>query len=95
MTQQHRYPNTNIDASIVVDNQLVPVTVDVSTPPPGYVLWDWNAAITWVAKNKSEWVMGLGVQNIGNTRYRNYLNRQRFFADEMGRNIQVQLRYNF
>ena len=95
MTQQNRYPNTNIDASIVVDNQLVPVTVDVSTPPPGYVLWDWNAAITLVAKNKSEWVIGFGVQNIGNTRYRNYLNRQRFFADEMGRNIQVQLRYNF
>jgi iron complex outermembrane receptor protein len=35
------------------------------------------------------------VQNMFNTTYRDYLNRQRFFADEMGRNIQIQLKFNY
>jgi iron complex outermembrane receptor protein len=37
----------------------------------------------------------LSGQNILNTTYRDYLNRQRFFADEMGRNIQLQIKINY
>jgi iron complex outermembrane receptor protein len=27
--------------------------------------------------------------------YRDYLNRQRFFADEIGRSFQIQLKFNY
>jgi iron complex outermembrane receptor protein len=93
--QQHRFPNTNVATNIVVNNQLVPVEVDLSTPPNSYFLWDWFAEITLGNPLKTHWVLGLGVQNIGNIAYRNYLNRQRFFADELGRNVLLQIRYNF
>jgi len=35
------------------------------------------------------------VQNILNVAYRDYLNRQRFFADEIGRSFQIQLKFNY
>ena len=44
---------------------------------------------------KNSLTTSFSVQNIGNTTYRDYLNRQRFFVDEMGRNIQIQLKFNY
>ncbi|MEM6347201.1 MAG: TonB-dependent receptor [Bacteroidota bacterium] len=37
----------------------------------------------------------LAVQNVFNTRYRNYLNEMRYFADEPGRNILCTINYTF
>ena len=37
----------------------------------------------------------LGVENALNASYRDYLNRQRYFADELGRNFTVGLVMNF
>ena len=39
--------------------------------------------------------IGLGVNNVFNTSYRNYLNSLRYFADELGRNIILQLKLNY
>lgn len=44
---------------------------------------------------KNDVKIALFVQNIMNTSYRDYLNRQRFFAYETGRNIQIQMKINF
>jgi len=33
--------------------------------------------------------LGISANNLLNTRYRDYMNRFRYFADEMGRNISV------
>ena len=38
---------------------------------------------------------GLEVDNILNTAYRDYLNRQRYFADDLGRNFRIQLKLNY
>ena len=35
--------------------------------------------------------IGLGVNNVFDTSYRNYLNSLRYFADEIGRNFSIQL----
>jgi iron complex outermembrane receptor protein len=35
----------------------------------------------------------LGVYNVLNTRYRDYMNRFRYFNDEVGRNLVVQLKW--
>jgi iron complex outermembrane receptor protein len=37
----------------------------------------------------------LAVSNLLNTNYRDYLNRQRFFADDLGRNFTLQLKLNY
>jgi iron complex outermembrane receptor protein len=39
--------------------------------------------------------VGLYVNNLLNTSYRNYLNRLRYYADDVGRNITLQLKYNY
>jgi iron complex outermembrane receptor protein len=36
--------------------------------------------------------VGIGVRNLFNTRYRDYLNSMRYFTDEMGRNISFRLK---
>jgi iron complex outermembrane receptor protein len=35
----------------------------------------------------------LGINNLFNTRYRDYMNRFRYFTDEVGRNIVLQLKW--
>jgi iron complex outermembrane receptor protein len=92
---QTRYPNANFDTNIVVDGQLVPVTVDISTPPPGYGLWSYYSEMTFDAGSNRSLIIGLGMMNLTNKSYRNYLNRQRFYADEAGRNVMLQIRLTF
>ena len=37
----------------------------------------------------------VGVDNVLNTTYREYLNRQRYFADDLGRNVTVGVNIEF
>ncbi len=61
---------------------------DFAAPTDGYFLLDlsWNFS----RKNLSG---GISVQNLLNTRYRDYLNEMRYFADESGRNLLFTLKY--
>jgi iron complex outermembrane receptor protein len=36
--RQNQFPDNNFTTNIVVNNEVVPVLVDISTPPPGYQL---------------------------------------------------------
>jgi iron complex outermembrane receptor protein len=36
--RQNQFPDNNFIANIIVNNELVPVLVDISTPPPAYQL---------------------------------------------------------
>jgi iron complex outermembrane receptor protein len=78
-----------------VNNELMPVLVDISTPPPGYQLLHFYSEMSFKTFGKTNATVAFSVQNILNTTYRDYLNRQRFFADEMGRNFQIQLKFNY
>lgn len=92
---QNRFPNNNFETNIVVNNELTPVTVDISTPPSSYQLLDFYSEMTFKGVGKGTTTLAFSVQNILNTNYRDYLNRQRLFADEMGRNFQIQLKFNY
>jgi iron complex outermembrane receptor protein len=92
---QNQYPDNNFTTNIIVDNQLVPVEVDISTPPPAYHLLHFYSQMKFKTFQKGITTVAFSVQNILNTNYRDYLNRQRFFADEMGRNFQIQLKFNY
>lgn len=93
--RQNHFPNYNFETNIIVNNALTPVLVDISSPPKGYHLLHFYSEMTFKINKKNSLTTSFSVQNIGNTTYRDYLNRQRFFVDEMGRNIQIQLKFNY
>ena len=93
--RQNQFPNNNFTTDVIVNNDFVPVVVDISTPPKGYQLWHFYSEIKFKTFSKTKTTLAFSVQNILNTTYRDYLNRQRFFADEMGRNFQIQLKINY
>lgn len=93
--QQKKFPNNNYTTNIIVNNVLTPVEVDISTPPASYELLHMYSEIKFKTFHKAITTLAFSVQNILNTTYRDYLNRQRFFADEMGRNFQIQLKINY
>ena len=93
--RQHRYPNFNFETDIIVDGEFVTVLVDISTPPKAYQLFHFYSEMKFKMFKKLDTTIAFSVQNMLNTTYRDYLNRQRFFVDEMGRNIQLQLKFNY
>lgn len=74
-----------------VDRQRrVPEGRDYLEPPNAYQLWDLQIGAEWpVAKQHIRF--SLGVQNMLNTSYRDYLNRFRYFTNEPGRNIVIRV----
>ncbi len=89
--KQNRFPVHNATISIYEGGEEVTKTVDFSTPPGGYSLWNIRTGVN-ISKNLSA---GLIVNNIFNVSYRDYLNRMRFFSDEAGRNFILNFRYRF
>ncbi|WP_395054290.1 TonB-dependent receptor domain-containing protein [Flavobacterium sp.] len=95
VTRQTQFPNNNFETNIIVNETLTPIIVDVSSPPKGYHLLHFYSEIKFKTINKINTTIAFSIQNLLNTNYRDYLNRQRFFADEMGRNLQLQLKINY
>jgi iron complex outermembrane receptor protein len=93
--RQNQFPNNNFISNIVVDGNLVPVEIDISSPPQAYNLLHFSSDVDFKTSKNSFTTIGLSVFNIFNTKYRDYLNRQRFYADDLGRNIQIQVKINF
>ena len=89
--QQKNFPVFNPTINVYENGVEVEKTLDLSTPPPAYSLWSVQAGFTL---NK-HFSAGLNVTNIFDQNYRDYLNRMRFFSDEMGRNIIFNVKYNF
>ncbi|KQC34181.1 TonB-dependent receptor [Nonlabens sp. YIK11] len=89
--KQTRFPDNDYLTDIRIDQQTIEtVLVEISESPAAYSLWNVGAGYAF-AKAK----INLRVNNVLNTTYRNYLNRQRFYAEDIGRDIQLQFIYNF
>lgn len=91
--EQNEFPDFNFE----IDN---PTTgerevLDVSTPPAAYNLIHFYSEATFALSNKTNLNIAFGINNILNTAYRNYLNRLRYFSDDLGRNITLQLKLNY
>lgn len=65
---------------------------DYKAPPPAYTLISMNASATTTVL-KTSVTASIGVRNLLNTVYRDYLNSMRYFTDEMGRNISIRLKF--
>jgi iron complex outermembrane receptor protein len=95
VTRQNRYADNNFSTNIINGNELQAVVVDVSTPPPAYHLLHFYSQMKFDTFKNINTTVAFSVQNIMNVSYRDYLNRQRFFADEIGRSFQIQLKFNY
>jgi len=91
--RQNEFPNTNFEV-FIPETQTTEI-VDVSTPPEAYHLLDFDSSIDFKLNNKSTLTVGLGIKNLFNTSYRNYLNRLRYYADDLGRNFLLNLKINY
>lgn len=80
-----------ITYSIVAQAQKVEGDEDYLAPPPGYQLLNADAGITWTIKQQKI-NLGIGITNALNNNYRAYLNRYRYFADDLGTNILFHLK---
>ncbi len=100
--EQQRFPDNDFVTTIINENnEREEVLVTISQPPPAFSLW--GAGIEYAfpmgslcrACRGTKAKIRLTASNIFNTRYRNYLNALRFFADEVGRDVQLQFIYKF
>ncbi|RNC87279.1 MAG: TonB-dependent receptor [Winogradskyella sp.] len=91
--EQNEFPDFNYTVTDQLTGQ--EFEIDISTPPPAYHLLHFYSEATFNLSDKTSLNVALGVNNIFDTSYRNYLNGLRFFADEPGRNITLQLQLNY
>tara|TARA_B100000768_G_scaffold99594_1_gene92757 strand:+ start:2600 stop:4999 length:2400 start_codon:yes stop_codon:yes gene_type:complete len=88
--KQNDYPDTNFEV-FIPETQMWEM-VDVSSTPDAYHLLNFNSSIDININKKSKLTVGLRVTNVLNTSYRNYLNRLRNYADDLGRNFLFNLK---
>ena len=91
--EQNEFPNFNFETTIATTGETV--EVDISTPPRAYHLLHFYSEATFSLSKKTSLRVGLGINNLLDTTYREYLNRLRYFADDLGRNFSLQLTLNY
>jgi iron complex outermembrane receptor protein len=90
---QNEFPNNNFEVYLPITETYE--EVDISSTPDAYHLLNLNASMDFKTSKKSSLSVGLGINNLLNTSYRNYLNLLRFYSDDMGRNFLLNLKLNY
>lgn len=67
---------------------------DLVSPPAGYALLNLGTGFGILLRD-NDLKVDITIDNLLNTSYRSYLNRFRYYADEMGRNVGLKLSYSF
>lgn len=91
--RQNEFPNNNFEVFIPETESFE--LVDVSTPPPAYHLLNFSAEMDVYSKGNSGINLGISISNLFDTSYRNYLNRLRDYADDLGRNVSLSVKINY
>jgi iron complex outermembrane receptor protein len=68
---------------------------DFLTPPPAYSLLDLNFSREVSLPSNRTLHLRAAAQNVLDVRYRDYLDRQRYFADAVGRNVEVRVSFEW
>lgn len=87
-------PFVGVGLSHVFEQKRVPLDEDFAKAPAAYSLLSLTMGGT-LAVGKYNVIIDVTIENLTNTVYRDYMNRFRYYADEMGRNISVNLRVPF
>ncbi|MFD2201110.1 TonB-dependent receptor [Shivajiella indica] len=81
-------------SNLTVAQQTREPDFDFAPAPPSYSIW--NLGIQSSIKTKGNTLnIGLQVQNLFDTEYKDYMNRFRYFTHEIGRNVFLKLNYEF
>ena len=91
--EQKRFPDYNFTTFNATQQQNV--FVDISSTPPTYSLFGLNTSATFKAFKKGSLQLEFNIENLFNVSYREHLNRLRYFADELGRNINIKIKINY
>ncbi|SDG86314.1 TonB-dependent receptor [Psychroflexus sediminis] len=96
VAEQHLFPDNNFTTDIVntTTGNFEEVLVDISTPPEAYHLLNFRSGVQFDL-NSNKLSIDIIINNVLNTSYRDYLNRLRFYADEVGTNAMLQLKFNY
>jgi len=91
-----RLSQTHVELGMtkVFEQTRFPSGVDFSDPPPGYQLLDLNLSSD-LRLFGAQAQIGVGISNLLNTTYRDYLSRYRYFVDDPGRDITMRFSTNF
>ncbi len=68
---------------------------DFQVPPPGYQLFDVSVSRVWTLPQNRTLHLRAAARNVLNTTYRDYLDRQRYFAAAPGRSIDLRVSYEW
>ncbi len=90
--EQQRFP-PNITVFSPQEQQ--DVVLDINSPPPSYHLLSMDVSAKFSLRKKEDLSIGLRGTNLLNTNYRDYLNRQRYFVDDLGRNLSLRLIFEY
>ena len=80
--------------TVVTQQRNVPLNSDYVAPPKGYLLMNLDLGTSFLVK-KQIISINLSVNNLANTVYRDYLNRFRYYSNELGRNFTVRIKVPF
>lgn len=91
--QQNNFPDNNF--STFLPSQKTIAIVDISSTPKSYHLLNLQTDVVFHLSKKTDLHISATISNLLNINYRDYLNRLRFFADDLGRNYALQLKINY
>lgn len=96
VAKQNRFPDLDFTTPVLNPElgELEQTEVNISESPDAFQLVHvgMEMPLQW---NQMDLRIAINVHNVFDTSYRNYLNRQRFYADEVGRNFQLQIQLNY
>ncbi|BFP43001.1 TonB-dependent receptor [Flavobacteriaceae bacterium GF1] len=90
--RQNEFPD---NITVFSPEQQQDVLLEINTPPEAYHLLGLQSKIGFQLGKTTELTTSLRINNIMDTSFRDYLSRQRFFADDLGRNIILQVKLNY
>lgn len=91
--RQNEFPDNNFEVFLAETSSFE--IVDISTPPEAYHLLDLNVATNFRLSSKTDLALDFQITNLMNTSYRNYLNRLRYYANDLGRSFLLQVKINY
>ncbi|WP_025742145.1 TonB-dependent receptor [Aquimarina pacifica] len=93
--KQNRYPDNDFEIDIIENNILTTETVALSETPMAYTVFDVFGSYVFDLWQAKDLTIGASITNIFDASYRDYMNRQRFYADNVGRNITLNINFKF
>jgi len=84
-------PSININEDVIAKQGQVPSNLDYTPPPKGYFLTNLGCSFQ-IPVQKQKILVFIGGENIFNLKYRDYLNRFRYYANEIGANYSLKIK---